>query len=64
MFREEIAFLAPRNLSAVFIGRFGIDLGVLLKFPLVLALCKAVEREEWEVQDWALAPAPLSYYYA
>lgn len=64
MFQEEIAFLAPRNLFAVFIGRFQMDFSVLLKFSLVIALCKAAEREEREVQDRAPTLASLFYYYA
>lgn len=64
LFQEEIAFLAPRNLFAVFIGRFQMDFSVLLKFSLVIALCKAAEREEREVQDRAPTLASLFYYYA
>lgn len=48
----------------MFIGRFQMDFSVLLKFSLVIALCKAAEREEREVQDRAPTLASLFYYYA
>lgn len=64
LFQEEIAFLAPRNLFAELVGRFQMDFSVLLKFSLVIALCKAVKREEQELQDRDSTLTSLSYYYA
>lgn len=64
LFQEEIAFLAPRNLFAELVGRFQMDFSVLLKFSLVIALCKAVKREEQELQDRDPTLTSLSYYYA
>lgn len=62
LFREEIAFHALRNLTAVFAGRFQIDLSILLRFCLVIALCRAEQREEQRLR-MAAALTLLSHHY-